>query len=151
MLGRPYHSLNINHWSQGSIMYQEDSFFSLSSLGQIGLGFVSVALSLAVLAIAWRLMRGRRIIMRLGIATIIFFLFVWLSPQVFYTYYIFIFNEVSWQNVIKRPPTPFSLAQYISFQGRATLSAHSKGILFWALIVLALIPISPLKRPSRRA
>lgn len=124
-------------------MYQEDSFFSLSILGQLGLALLSLILSLVVLAIAWRMMKGRGLIIRLSIAVISFFLFVWLSPQVFYTYYIFIFDEVDWQNILKRPPAFLALAEYISFQGRATLSAHSKGILFWALMALALIPALP--------
>lgn len=118
-------------------MYHEDSFFSLSVLGQIGLGLLSLILSVTVLLISWRIMKGRKFIVRVGIGIIVFFLFVWLSPQIFYTYYIFIFDEVDWQNVIKRPPAFTALAEFVFFQGRTTLSAHSKGILFWMLILTA--------------
>jgi hypothetical protein len=118
-------------------MYQSDSFFSLSGGGQAGLAALSLALSVLVLLGTARLMRGRGLGVRLGIAVVVFALFVWLSPQVYYTYYRMIFDDLPAQWVIGWPPLKTAFA-YASFTGPANLSAHGQGALFWLLIALAL-------------
>ena len=119
-------------------MYHEDSFFSLSTLGSVGLAVLSLVLALLVLGVAWRLMRARGWAVRLGIAVGLFVVFVWLSPQVYYTYYGFLFDDLPRQWVA-RFPTAVELFDTIRFGGRATLSAHSKAVLFWALVILATV------------
>jgi len=118
-------------------MYQEDSFFSLSTAGSVGLAILSSVLALGLLWCAWRLMRGRDVVVRLLIAAGLFVGFVWLSPQIYYTYYGFLFDglPVQW---VGRLPSVAELFDTVRFGGRATLSAHSKAVLFWALVILAL-------------
>lgn len=118
-------------------MYREDSFHTLSGAGQIGLVILSIALSAALLWMGWRLMAGRGLAVRVVIALVLFFGFVWLSPQAYYTYYLTLFDGLPWQNVVKSPPDPGSLLLLLSFQGPQTLSAHSLGGLGWALIAMA--------------
>ena len=118
-------------------MYQNDSFFSLGVGGQIGLAALSFVLTILVLLGAAWLMRGRGIAFRLAIAFAAFALFVWLSPQIYYSYYFMIFEDLPVQWVIGWPSlkTAFSFA---SFTGPSNLSAHGQGVLFWLLAALAL-------------
>ena len=118
-------------------MYAEDSFHTLSGIGQIGLVAVSVLLSIAVLWLLWWLARGKPLLVRMALALLMFFAFVWLSPQVYYTYYLTLFDGLPRQVVVKSPPDPSSLLALLSFTGSDTLSAHSQGVLGWLMLVLA--------------
>jgi len=118
-------------------MYAQDSFHTLSGPGQVGLVVLSVILTSLILWTAWRLMARRNVTTRLVLAVTLFFAFVWLSPQIYYTYYLTLFEGLPWQIVVKRPPDPMTLWHILSFQHGATLSAHSLGLLGWALIVMA--------------
>ena len=114
-------------------MYQGDSFFTLSTGGQIGLAVLSVVLSIAMLLLLRRLVRGRSPIGRIAIAALLFFLFVWLSPQAYYTYYRMIIPGLPLQWVIHWPDVvePFAL---LIFSAGDSLSAHGRGILGWAML-----------------
>jgi hypothetical protein len=117
--------------------YGGDSFFTLGGAERVGLLVLSVVLSVGILLIAWRLMRARSFAVRLGIATLLFGLFVWLSPQIYYAYYQLIFDGLPVQWVIGWPP--FSdILKTARFAGPSNLSAHGQGALFWVLIILAL-------------
>ncbi|MGF1475944.1 MAG: hypothetical protein ACFB6S_10325 [Geminicoccaceae bacterium] len=118
-------------------MYAQDSFHTLTLTGQIGLSVLSSVLAAATLALAWYAMKRRRLPLRLAIALGVFFSFVWLSPQIYYTYYLTLFEGLPWQNVIKTPPGPLHLFYLLTFQERPTLSAHSKAILGWLLFLQA--------------
>jgi len=97
-----------------------------------------MALAAILLFTAWRMMALRGPAARAGIAMSLFYLFVWLSPQAYYAYYLTVFDSLIWQNVIKPPPLG-SVFEILTFQGPATLSAHFKGLLGWALIMVALV------------
>lgn len=120
-------------------MYSNDSFFSLSTLGSVGLAILSLLLVLGLGWLCWRVMRGRSILTRIAIALVAFVAFVWLSPQIYYTYYMLLFEGLPVQWVGHWPDVSV-LIETVTFQGRATLSDHSKGVLFWALVSLALAP-----------
>ena len=68
------------------------------------------------------------------VATILFFGFVWLSPQVYYTYYMTLFDGLPWQVVVKEPPSWRHLYGLMTFGGQTNLSAHSQGILGWLFL-----------------
>lgn len=116
-------------------MYTQDSFFDLSVWGQIGLACLSLALFLLFLFFAGTLRRVRNFAVRIIGALILFWLFVWLSPQVYYFYYWLIFPDLPFQSVIKSPPNPVETLQLLIFQGRDNLSDHSKGFMGWAMII----------------
>lgn len=119
-------------------MYENDSFFTLSLLGQGGLLFVSITFAVLVLFVCWLMTRRLRWFLSLPIAVILFFAFVWLSPQVYYAYYLTLF-ELEWGRVIQQPPTPLFLAKLLLFSERANLSFHSQGMLGWGLILVSLM------------
>lgn len=117
-------------------MYEGDSFYTLSAIGQVGLVLLSATLT-AILLWFVVMVRWLRLPLRLGLAALLFFGFVWLSPQVYYTYYMALFEGLPWQVVIKDKPSAQALWKLLTFQGKATLSAHSQGVVGWVLIAIA--------------
>lgn len=119
-------------------MYSEDSYFTLTPTGQIGLAILSGLLFLLVSAAVWRLTSSHSPFTRVAIAFVAFWLFVWLSPQVYYAYYRLIIDGLPRQWVIGWPPFGDAV-RYLTFTGYPTLSAHAQGLMGWAMISLALL------------
>ena len=127
-------------------MYRQDSFFDLTPWGQVGLAGISTVLFLATLLTAYGLYRGRGLWARLPIALVLLWLFVWLSPQVYYTYYRMIIPDLPLQWVIWPPPGPQGALELLVFQGPQNLSAHSKGIMGWVLLAMSFVRLPTRKR-----
>ena len=119
-------------------MYAEDSFFTLTQSGQIGLLVLSVALSVAMIGAIYFLTRKLPLLAALGMAILGFWAFDWVSPQIYYFYYLTQFDGLPVQNVVRSPTSPQKLLRLIVFQDEPTLSAHGRGILAWTLIVVAI-------------
>ncbi|MEM9734859.1 MAG: hypothetical protein AAF903_15470 [Pseudomonadota bacterium] len=115
-------------------LYSDDSFLTLT--GPERATILALGVLMTWLCLWWCLRMGRGLILpaRLAIALFVFAIFVWLSPQVYYTFYMRFFS-LSLQPVISWPPSPAHYAELLSFTGRANLSAHSQGALGWLLIV----------------
>jgi hypothetical protein len=120
-------------------MYEYDSFYTLTAIQQAGLGVLSLLLFGVLVYFCFRAVRQKPLAIRIIIASVVFYIFVWLSPQIYYTYYLLIFDGLPIQIVIKAPPTPLSLTQLLMFQEKASLSDHSKAGLGWVLIAIALL------------
>lgn len=116
-------------------MYDGDSFFTLSLGGQVGLVCLSLVLAAICLRIEWAFARW---LWGFVLAGVIFYLFVYLSPQAYYTYYRLLIEDLPAQWVISLP-SPQTIFDLLSFQGPANLSAHSQGALGWSLFAVALI------------
>lgn len=116
-------------------MYNQDSFFDLNAWGQVGLVAISMVLFLLVLFTAWVMLKRHGALIRIGGALVLFWIFVWLSPQVYYMYYWMIFPDLPVQWVIWPPSGPDKAANMLLFQYRSNLSAHSQGVLGWCVIV----------------
>jgi hypothetical protein len=115
-------------------MYAEDSFFTLSATGRLGLVLLSLLLFAAIVCVMHRISRGLPYLAALSLAFIAFWVFEWLSPQIYYLYYVAYFDNLPFQNVVQFPPSAMSLLQLITFQAEPTLSAHGRGCLAWAMI-----------------
>ena len=120
-------------------MYDGDSFFTLSVAGQIGLTVLSGILALAMCFVTWHLTRTRSPLARLFIAILLFGVFEWLSPQIYYTYYRAIIPDLPLQWVIATWPDPSATLRLLTFSEEASLSAHGRGLLGWAMLLIALI------------
>lgn len=118
-------------------MYEQDSLFTLSPAAQAGVLAITLTLSVALLWLTYRLARRRALLIRLATAAVLFALFVWLSPQIYYTYYLQIFDGLPVQWVVKWPD-PGRLIRLITFQDQVSLSDHGKGVLFWAMTLVSL-------------
>ena len=121
-------------------LYQDDSFLTLGLLEAAGLLVVSALLALGMLVAARRLYRGCRLGRRLLWAAALFWVFLWLSPQVYYAYYQLIFHGLPVQIVIGWPPRAETVLRRLMFAGPATLAALGQGGLGWMLVVLAVRP-----------
>ena len=122
----------------GLLLYREDSFFTLTSAGQAGLVILSTMLAVSTLVLVWLLVTKRAWPVRLLIGLTALVLFEWLSPQIYYVYYVFLL-DVPWQIVIGFPPNPVSILKLLSFTDNANLSFHSRGAFGWLLIGLAIL------------
>ncbi len=117
-------------------MYQGDSFLTLGAGGRVGLILLSLCLVALMLWMTHVLGRGRHLALRLPIALALFWGFLWLSPQIYYLYYIVIFEGLPWQNVVKVPPGPSEVVGLLTFTEEASLSNHGKGLLGWAMMAV---------------
>ena len=115
-------------------MYHGDTFFHLSIPGQIGLALLSGFLALVTLWCFIKISSRFGALVKVLPAFVLLWLFTWLSPQVYYTYYWLTFEALPLQNVIQYPPGIGTLIKLITFSGDGTLSAHSKGLLFWLMV-----------------
>ncbi|MEM7734115.1 MAG: hypothetical protein AAF280_15215 [Pseudomonadota bacterium] len=117
-------------------MYDQDSFFDLSPLGQAGLAGLSGLLFIVTVYAAWRLLRHRPAWGRPIGSLILFYVFVWVSPQVYYQYFHLLFEFLPDQWVIFPPPSPVTAFELLTFSGPHSLSAHGQGALGWTLIAV---------------
>lgn len=121
-------------------IYAQDSFFTLSLAGQIGLALVSLVLAAGTVFLVRRLSRNRPVILRLLIGVMLFWVFVWLSPQIYYGYYLLIFDGLPVQWVVPHPPSPAHLMKLMGFAVKDDLSNQGQGLLGWLCLVAALWP-----------
>lgn len=133
-------------------LYQGDSFFTLGAGGRVGLVGISGLIAVVVAAASRALFaRIPRALARAGAAVMVFWGVVWLSPQLYYLYYLAIFEDLALQWVIRMPSGAHILA-LLTFSAKPSLSDHSQGVLGWALILAALgwrfLPA--LRRPRSR-
>lgn len=120
-------------------MYDSDSFFSLTMAARIGLLLLSFGLA-ALTAAAFIKVTCRMVWpLRLLLAPAFLWVFVWLSPQAFYLYYMIVFDHLLLQNVVQSPPQPSQIVHLLGFSGKAALSHHATGLLGWGLILLAIL------------
>lgn len=128
-------------------MYNQDSFFTLTILGQVGLLGLSLVLfgaliwGMACIRASWYL--------KLIVAVVGFFFFAWLSPQVYYSYYLLLFDGLPIQLVIGTPPSLNDILRLITFRGPQNLSSHGQGILAWGMIIAG--QLSQFSRRRRNA
>ena len=120
-------------------MYDSDSFFSLTMAARIGLVFLSFGLAALTAAAFIKITCRLAWPLRLLLAPVFLWIFVWLSPQVFYLYYMALFDHLPLHNVVQSPPRPSQIMHLLSFAGKASLSQHAAGLFGWGLIVLAFL------------
>ena len=113
-----------------------DSLFTLTSAQITGLMVVNVlvgALVLFMSIMATRYLRqANTVALRFGfisaLSALLYFAFVWLSPQVYYLYYQTIIPGLPAQWVIKSlPETIFTATESLAMGPHGSLSDHSKG------------------------
>ncbi|MEO0820358.1 MAG: hypothetical protein AAF074_08025, partial [Pseudomonadota bacterium] len=79
--------------------------------------------------------RARRALLGGLLGLALWWAFLWLSPQVYYTYYRAIIPGLPLQVVIRSPPTPGDALGLLTFTGEDSLSAHGRGVLGWGMLV----------------
>ena len=120
-------------------MYQQDSFFDLTPSGRVGLVSLSTVLCITVLCLTVLVLRRRALWLQMLGGLVAFWLFVWVSPQVYYQYYRMIIIDLPLQWVIWPPASPREAFNLLFFQGPHNLSDHSQGLLGWSLLAAPLL------------
>ena len=121
-------------------LYASDTFFHLSLTGRVGLVVISGAMAVLSLWAAWAASRSQTLPVRPVIGIAIFCAFEWLAPQVHYLWYRQVIDGLPLQWVIDPWPRVLEAPwRVMGFQEPASLSAHSRGALGWALLLVALI------------
>jgi hypothetical protein len=120
-------------------MYANGSIHTLTVIQQIGLSFISLTLLSMMIFLSLKLFKNKPMLVRIMVVIGFFYLFVWLSPQLYYAYYILIFEDLPIQLVIKAPPGVGPLVKILTLQNNTRLSDHSLAFLGWVLISLALL------------
>ena len=130
-------------------MYTQDSFFTLTYPGQIGLATVSLLLAVCFLWFVMWLGRRTSRPIRILVSIVLFVFFIWLTPQVYYAYYYLVIEGLPLQWVLKSPPTPADLGRLLTFTGPSNLSAHGKGALGWFMLILPQLVPHQSRKPSK--
>lgn len=120
-------------------MYDGDSLFSLTMAARFGLVLLSTGLAALTAAAFIKVTFRLGWPVRLLLALVFLWVFVWLSPQIFYLYYMVLFDDLVLQNVVQLPPWPSQIMHLLSFTGKTALSQHATGLLGWGLIALAVL------------
>lgn len=133
-------------------MYQNDSFFTLSLSGQIGLIILSTIMAISLIALSfWGLSWTKIKALRPALALLLFWAFLWLSPQIYYLYYQFLIPNLPNQIVIKYPPTPLDVFRLLSLQNRAALADHGQALMGWLMLLASLFRSKPGSRVENHA
>ena len=85
-------------------MYQEDTFFHLSFAGRTGLVFLSIGLAGITLWVFAKISSRFGLFVKVLAAFVSLWIVDWLSPQIYYLYYSFLFDDLPMQLVIGAPP-----------------------------------------------
>ena len=126
-------------------MYHEDSLFTLSQGQILGLLILSVVLCVGMTALSYWSTRRLPLWGRAGFAIGLIYLFLWLSPQIYYTYYRAVIPGLPAQWVIRTAPGLSETLGTLTFSYRATLADHGRGVLCWAILIAAV-----LRRPAEK-
>ena len=119
-------------------MYGSALFSSLSLYGQIGLLILSVVLFVLAVAVTRVIVTGWPAVVRLMLALIVLWCFMWLSPQAYYSYYSLLSDDMPQKWVIASPPPLGLTLRVITFSGPPDLIHHAYGALGLLLMGSAL-------------
>lgn len=126
-------------------MYENDSFLTLSIAERIGLVCVTLVLSAFLIWLFWLTIKRLNIWIRPMLALVFLYVFIWLSPQIYYLYYLVIFDFLEFKNVIHPPFNPLTLLNLLTFTESGKLADHGKGVLGWILIILSFFMPKPVR------
>lgn len=117
------------------------TILQLTPLVGAGLVTLSAVLSFATFFAAHRAHKAAqarisryRLIPHITIAAALFWLFMWLSPQVYYLFYMACLPGLPAQIVIGWPPFPARLMQLLWIDFSADLPPIAQGLLGWTLL-----------------
>ena len=134
------------------IKYPNDSFYTLSVPEALGLALITTTLLLCILMASWfttlswtkkccdstTFFKGFFLLLNILFILAVYQVFLSIAPQIFYTYYQFIFTDLPLQWVIK-PITVELLLDRISLGSDASIAQHLAGFTLWVLMLNAVM------------
>ena len=127
-------------WLSAMAGYAGDSFWTLRTGGRLGVILISItgfALIFTVLSLRPTMPKGSpvvRVLIRSLLGVVIYSFLYSVSPQIFYTFYWFIFPDLPVQVVVSDAFNIARIAKSISLQTGGSLSDHLAGLGFWAIL-----------------
>ena len=128
-------------WLSAMAGYTGDSFWTLGIGGRLGVIVISItgfALIFALLSLRPTTPKGLppvvRVLSRCVLGCVIYGFLYSVSPQLFYTFYRFIFPDLPVQIVVSDAFDLARIAKSISLQTGGSLSDHLAGLGFWAIL-----------------
>jgi len=144
--------ISVDFWGFIVTGYTGDSFYTLGLIESIGLIAITTLLSITVLFFTlkksylfYQAAKQRKIKLEIilladiALNLLIFSLFIWLSPQIYYAYYYAILDGLPIQIVIKNFPDFITLSNILTLSEKTSLSLHGQGILGRTLIIQSLV------------
>ena len=128
-------------WLSAMAGYAGDSFWTLGIGGRLGVIVISItgfALIFALLSVRPTTPKGLppvvRVLSRCVVGCVIYGFLYSVSPQLFYTFYWFIFPDLPVQIVVSDAFDLGHIAKSIILQTGGSLSDHLAGLGFWAIL-----------------
>ncbi len=138
--------------------YEGDSFYTLGATERFGLIGLTIVLSGTLLILGTckshflynssysctfsKVIPSPKIsipLLDLIASFVLIYLFIWLSPQAYYSYYLIIFNDLPLQIVIKEGPGFNELGNLILMTDQSTLSQNGQGLLGRSLLLQVIL------------
>ena len=140
-------ALHSNVRSSIRIKYPNDSFYTLTTPEAIGLALITTTLLLLILIASWfatsflikkyarstAVLKISVLLFNLLLTVAVYQLCLSIAPQLFYTYYQFIFTDLPVQWVVK-PITLERLIDRVSLTSGASIAQHLAGFTLWVLL-----------------
>ena len=132
--------------------YPGDSFYTLPPSAEVGLALLSLVLIglLFTVSAAKSLWLARLLsptaqgsglwALDLAATLALAYLALWLVPQIYYLYYLTVFDGLPWQSVIKPPPGASEFFRLLLLSETASLSTHLQGVTARALLLASAAP-----------
>lgn len=120
-------------------MFEGDSYLILISGGEVALAALSgllVFLAVASVRVTRRYVNLPAAVPALGIVS--FWVFVWVTPQIYYLLYMALLDGLGFQWIIGWPPGPQRLIGLLTFQAQATDVDMPLGVLGWVMFLVAI-------------
>lgn len=126
--------------------YSGDSFYTLSTLSAIGLTFISLILSTALITLSWvktnyltNLLDAKRrvhgMFVDLSLTVVLFWACVTVVPQIYYLYYRQIISGLPDQWVVQSILLPNQMGDLFVLDVSDSLADHYTGLVLWLLIL----------------
>lgn len=119
-------------------VFEGDSYLILIGGGEVALAALSgllVFLAVASVRVVRRYVNLPAAVPALGIVS--FWVFVWVTPQIYYLLYMALLEELEFRWIVGWPPGPQRLMSLLAFQAEATKVDVALGVLGWVMVLAA--------------
>ena len=119
-------------------MYGSDSFHALTLTQQIGLAALSAAVFALIIGLTRLIVTGWPAVVRMMLALVLLWLFMWVAPQLYHSFYALVLENVPQEWVVEGPPPLGRTLRVITFTGPADAFHHAMGALGLLMVLTAL-------------
>lgn len=120
-------------------MFEGDTYFIHVAGAEVALAvFSGLLVFLAIAAVRLARRRVELAAAAPAIGIVFWWLFLWLTPQLYYLLYVALSDALAFDLIIGWPPGPGRMMELLGFRGEASLTDFAVGVLGWAMILASL-------------